>query len=52
MCNSSDFSCMTSWQQVPDFLNAKVDGKPVKEVITDYKWLEEEFTERVQKVHF
>ena len=38
-------------EQVPDFLNAKIDGRPVKEIITDIKWLEEEFTERVQKVH-
>ncbi|XP_068651835.1 malate dehydrogenase [NADP], chloroplastic [Aristolochia californica] len=38
-----------STTQVPDFVNAKIDGKPVKEVITDTKWLEEEFTERVQK---
>lgn len=47
-------SNMTIWgnhstTQVPDFLNAKIDGRPVKEVITDHKWLEEEFTERVQK---
>lgn len=36
--------------QVPDFLNAKIDGIPVKEVIKDHKWLEEEFTVKVQKV--
>ncbi|ONK79470.1 uncharacterized protein A4U43_C01F6690 [Asparagus officinalis] len=47
-------SNMTIWgnhstTQVPDFLNAKINGKPVKEVITDHKWLEEEFTERIQK---
>ena len=36
--------------QVPDFLNAKINGLPVKEVIKDTKWLEEEFTEKVQKV--
>ncbi|CAA6673323.1 unnamed protein product [Spirodela intermedia] len=47
-------SNMTIWgnhstTQVPDFLNARIDGRPVKEVITDSKWLEEEFTERVQK---
>lgn len=36
--------------QVPDFLNARINGLPVKEVITDHKWLEEEFTEKVQKV--
>ncbi|KZV22576.1 malate dehydrogenase [Dorcoceras hygrometricum] len=38
-----------STTQVPDFLNAKIDGSPVKEVIKDTKWLEEEFTEKVQK---
>ncbi|XP_073144185.1 malate dehydrogenase [NADP], chloroplastic [Henckelia pumila] len=38
-----------STTQVPDFLNAKIDGLPVKEVIRDTKWLEEEFTEKVQK---
>lgn len=47
-------SNMTIWgnhstTQVPDFLNARIDGKPVKEVIKDSKWLEEEFTEMVQK---
>ena len=36
--------------QVPDFLNARINGSPVKEVIKDHKWLEEEFTEKVQKV--
>ncbi|CAD5191716.1 unnamed protein product [Musa acuminata subsp. malaccensis] len=36
--------------QVPDFLNAKINGMPVTEVITDIKWLKEEFTERVQKL--
>ncbi|GAB4836389.1 Malate dehydrogenase, cytoplasmic [Ancistrocladus abbreviatus] len=38
-----------STTQVPDFLNAKINGLPVKEVIKDHKWLEEEFTEKVQK---
>jgi len=37
-----------STTQVPDFLNAKINGKPATEVITDRKWLEEEFTPRVQ----
>lgn len=50
-------SNMTIWgnhstTQVPDFLNARIDGLPVKEVIKDNKWLEEEFTEKVQKVKF
>ncbi|XP_024017424.1 malate dehydrogenase [NADP], chloroplastic isoform X3 [Morus notabilis] len=38
-----------STTQVPDFLNARIDGLPVKEVIKDHKWLEEEFMENVQK---
>uniref|UniRef100_A0A0C9QSG3 malate dehydrogenase (NADP(+)) n=1 Tax=Wollemia nobilis TaxID=56998 RepID=A0A0C9QSG3_9CONI len=47
-------SNMTIWgnhstTQVPDFVNAKIHGKPVTELITDTKWLEEEFTEIVQK---
>ncbi|WRX12052.1 Lactate/malate dehydrogenase [Theobroma cacao] len=47
-------SNMTIWgnhstTQVPDFLNARISGLPVKEVIKDHKWLEEEFTEMVQK---
>ncbi|XVF83009.1 hypothetical protein PTKIN_Ptkin16aG0098100 [Pterospermum kingtungense] len=47
-------SNMTIWgnhstTQVPDFLNARINGLPVKEVIKDHKWLEEEFTEMVQK---
>ncbi|KAL8533198.1 hypothetical protein ACS0TY_009444 [Phlomoides rotata] len=47
-------SNMTIWgnhstTQVPDFLNAKIHGVPVKEVIKDTKWLEEEFTAKVQQ---
>lgn len=47
-------SNMTIWgnhstTQVPDFVNAKIHGIPVTEIITDTKWLEEEFTEKVQK---
>ncbi|KAF5467017.1 hypothetical protein F2P56_016890 [Juglans regia] len=38
-----------STTQVPDFLNARINGLRVKEVIKDHKWLEEEFTEKVQK---
>ncbi|KAM0019468.1 putative malate dehydrogenase (NADP(+)) [Helianthus debilis subsp. tardiflorus] len=37
-----------STTQVPDFLNAKIHGIPVTEVIRDRKWLEEEFTQVVQ----
>ncbi|KAJ6349962.1 hypothetical protein OIU78_006204 [Salix suchowensis] len=46
-------SNMTIWGNhsttQPDFLNARINGSPVKEVIKDHKWLEEEFTEKVQK---
>jgi malate dehydrogenase len=35
--------------QYPDFVHAKIDGKPVPEVITDSKWLEEEFIPVVQQ---
>ncbi|KAG9158362.1 hypothetical protein Leryth_024242 [Lithospermum erythrorhizon] len=38
-----------STTQVPDFLNATINGLPVTEIIKDRKWLEEEFTEKVQK---
>eukprot|EP00246_Nothoceros_aenigmaticus_P017037 TRINITY_DN805_c0_g1_i1.p1 TRINITY_DN805_c0_g1~~TRINITY_DN805_c0_g1_i1.p1 ORF type:complete len:334 (-),score=62.04 TRINITY_DN805_c0_g1_i1:375-1376(-) len=38
-----------STTQVPDFLNAKIHGKQVKDVITDHNWLEEQFTPCVQK---
>lgn len=31
-------------------MNARINGLPVKEVIKDAKWLEEEFTQKVQKV--
>jgi malate dehydrogenase len=34
---------------VPDFENAKIDGKPVPEVITDRAWLEGDFFTTVQK---
>lgn len=45
---------MTIWgnhssTQVPDFVNAKIKGKPVPEVITDKQWLETSFIEIVQK---
>ena len=35
--------------QYPDFTNAKIDGKPVTEVITDREWLEGEFISTVQQ---
>ncbi|CAL5080237.1 unnamed protein product [Urochloa decumbens] len=47
-------SNMTIWgnhstTQVPDFVNARIDGKPARQVIRDTKWLHEEFTKTVQK---
>lgn len=47
-------TCMTIWgnhsaTQYPDFYNAKINGKPVTEVITDSAWLESEFIPVVQK---
>jgi malate dehydrogenase len=35
--------------QFPDFANARIDGKPVPEVITDQAWLEGDFISTVQK---
>ncbi len=35
--------------QYPDFYNAKINGKPVTEVITDETWLKETFIASVQK---
>ena len=44
-------SCMTIWgnhsnTQYPDFTNAKINGKPAIEVITDRAWLEQTFVPR------
>jgi len=35
--------------QVPDFLNAKIRGRPAIDVIHDRKWLEGEFVQKIQK---
>jgi malate dehydrogenase len=35
--------------QFPDFANAKVDGKPATEAITDHEWLQGDFLTTVQK---
>lgn len=35
--------------QYPDFTNAKIDGKPASEVITDHEWLKGEFISTVQQ---
>jgi malate dehydrogenase len=47
-------SHMTIWgnhssTQVPDFLNAKIYGKPALDVIKDRHWLENDFVSQVQK---
>lgn len=35
--------------QFPDFVNAKIDGKPATEVITDNAWLKSDFISTVQQ---
>jgi len=35
--------------QFPDFVNAKIDGKPATEVITDHAWLKGDFISTVQQ---
>ncbi len=35
--------------QFPDFLNAKIKGRPATEVISDHEWLQGEFISTVQK---
>jgi malate dehydrogenase len=35
--------------QYPDFTNAKIDGKPASEAITDHEWLKGEFIATVQQ---
>jgi malate dehydrogenase len=35
--------------QFPDYANARIDGKPVPEVITDHEWLQGDFISTVQK---
>ncbi|KAI8555372.1 hypothetical protein RHMOL_Rhmol05G0169900 [Rhododendron molle] len=58
-CRSGVFydkvSNVTIWEnhsttQVPDFLNARINGLPIKGVINNVNWSEEEFTKKVQKV--
>lgn len=50
----TDITHMTIWgnhsaTQVPDFVNAKIKGKKLLEVIKDRPWLEGEFISTVQK---
>lgn len=53
-CHSSDITNMCIWgnhsaTQYPDYTNAKINGKPVTEVITDTEWLQGEFIKTVQQ---
>jgi malate dehydrogenase len=46
-------TCMTIWgnhsnTQYPDFTNAKINGRPAPEVITDRNWLENTFVPQCQ----
>ena len=50
---NSDVTQMTIWgnhsnTQFPDFSNAKINGKPAEQTITDRKWLEETFVSTIQ----
>jgi len=50
----TDIKKMTIWgnhsaTQYPDFVNAKIDGRPVTDVITDHAWLKGEFISTVQQ---
>ena len=50
----TDIQHVTIWgnhssTQVPDFMNAKIQGKPALDVIRDRKWCEESFISEVQK---
>ena len=51
--SNSDVTQMTIWgnhsnTQFPDFSNAKINGKPAEQFITDRKWLEETFVSTIQ----
>ena len=51
--SNSDVTQMTIWgnhsnTQFPDFSNAKINGKPAEQTITDRKWLEETFVSTIQ----
>ncbi len=51
--SNSDVTQMTIWgnhsnTQFPDFSNAKINGKPAEQIITDRKWLEETFVSTIQ----
>lgn len=38
---------LVSFLQVPDFINARIGGRPAIDVIQDMKWFKEEFTPTV-----
>ena len=47
-------TCMTIWgnhsnTQFPDFTNARINGRPATEVITDRAWLENTFVPSTQE---
>ncbi len=51
---TTSVSQMTIWgnhsaTQYPDFHNARIDGRPVTEVVTDHTWLESTFIPNVQQ---
>lgn len=51
---NGDVTCMTIWgnhsnTQFPDFTNAKINGKPATQVITDRAWLETTFVKGCQE---
>lgn len=53
-CHNSDITNMCIWgnhsaTQYPDYTNAKINGKPVTEVISDTEWLQGEFISTVQQ---
>jgi malate dehydrogenase len=50
---NADVTCVTIWgnhsnTQYPDFTNAKIQGRPVPEVIPDRAWLENTFVPMIQ----
>lgn len=52
--DTTEITEMTIWgnhsaTQYPDFYHAKIQGKPVPEVITDLNWLQNDFISIVQK---
>lgn len=52
--NVTEISHLITWgnhssTQYPDFYHAKINGKKLTEVITDEKWLQEDFMKKVQK---